>query len=68
MLDEKLTVEGLFDIVLRTEINTDGHWFRTQNNGQETVKAPEDMFEPLIPNDLAMVDKAIRKYYGLEAI
>ena len=68
MLDEKLTVEGLFDIVLRTEINQDGHWFRTQNNGQETVKAPEDMFEPLIPNDLAMVDKAIREYYGLEAI
>ena len=67
MLDEKLTVEGLFDIVLRTEINQEGHWFRTQNNGQETVKAPEEMFDPLIPNDLALVDVKIREYYGLGA-
>lgn len=66
LLDEKLTVEGLFDIVLRTEINQDGHWFRTENNGYETVKAPEGMFDPMIPNDLALVDKAIRDYYGLE--
>ena len=65
MLDEKLTLEGLFDIVLRTEITPEGHWFRTQSNGNDTVKSPEDMFPDRVPNDLALVDKAIREYYGL---
>ena len=67
MLDEKLTVEGLFDIVLRTQVDADGHWFLTQSNGQDTVKTPEGMFEDAkIPNDLAVVDKAIREYYGIK--
>ena len=68
MLDEKLTVEGLFDIVLRTAVDPEGHWFLTQTNGYDTVKTPEDMFPPKIPNDLAAVDKAIREYYGMEEI
>lgn len=67
MLDEKLTVEGLFDIVLRTQVDADGHWFLTQSNGQDTVKTPEGMFEDAkIPNDLAVVDKAVREYYGIK--
>lgn len=61
MLDEKLTVEGCFDIVLFCE----DHKFFTQSNGQSTAKTPEDMFELEIPNDLKMVDDAIREYYGL---
>ena len=67
MLDEKLTVEGLFDIVLRTSVDPDGHWFMTQSNGQDTVKSPEEMFEAKIPNDLETVDKTIRAYYGMNA-
>ena len=66
MLDEKLTLEGLFDIVLRTEVTPEGHFFRTQNNGSDTVKSPEGMFPERIPNDLAVVDKAIREYYEME--
>lgn len=62
MLDEKLTVEGCFDIVLYCQ----DHKFYTQSNGQSTAKTPEDMFELEIPNDLKAVDDAIRKYYGLE--
>lgn len=68
MLDEKLTVEGLFDIVLRTQVDPEGHWFLTQSNGQDTVKSPEEMFEQKIPNDLAIVDETIRNYYGMEPI
>ena len=69
MLDEKLTVEGLFDIVLRTVADPDGHWFLTQSTGQDTVKSPEEMFPPMkIPNDLAVVDEMIRKYYEMEEI
>ena len=61
MLDEKLTVEGCFDIVLFCE----DHKFFTQSNGQSTAKTPEDMFELEIPNDLKFVDERIREYYGL---
>lgn len=62
MLDEKLTVEGCFDIVIYCA----DHKFYTQSNGQSTAKTPEDMFELEIPNDLKAVDARIREYYGLE--
>lgn len=61
MLDEKLTVEGCFDIVIYCQ----DHKFFTQSNGQSTAKTPEDMFPLEIPNDLKAVDIAIREYYGL---
>lgn len=61
MLDEKLTVEGCFDIVLYCQ----DHEFITQANGISTAKTPEGMFELKIPNDLKTVDTAIRDYYGL---
>ena len=62
MLDEKLTVEGCFDIVLYCA----DHKFFTQANGTSTAKTPEDMFPLEIPNDLKAVDTAIREYYGME--
>ena len=61
MLDEKLTVEGCFDIVIYCQ----DHKFFTQSNGQSTAKTPEGMFELEIPNDLKMVDETIRDYYGI---
>ena len=61
MLDEKLTVEGCFDIVIYCQ----DHKFFTQSNGQSTAKTPEDMFEIEIPNDLKFVDTRIREYYGM---
>jgi hypothetical protein len=62
MLDEKLTVEGCFDIVLYCQ----DHKFFTQSNGQSTAKSPEGMFDLEIPNDLKAVDVAIREYYNME--
>ena len=61
MLDEKLTVEGCFDIVLYCQ----DHKFYTQSNGQSTAKSPEDMFDLEIPNDLKLVDSKIREYYNI---
>jgi len=61
MLDEKLTVEGCFDIVIYCQ----DHKFFTQANGQSTAKSPEGMFELEIPNDLKAVDVAIREYYNM---
>ena len=68
MLDEKLTLEGGFDIVLHARTDGQEHWFSTQSDGTDTAKSPEEMFEAKIPNDLAFVDKTIREYYGMEAI
>lgn len=67
MLDEKITVEGMFTVVLKTHVQDGRYTFVTQTNGQDTVKSPMGMFESLeIDNDLAMVDKTIREYYGIE--
>lgn len=66
MLDEKITVEGLFTIVLKTHVENGEYTFVTQNSGNDTVKSPVGMFEEReIPNDLKMVDDIIRNYYGL---
>ena len=66
LLDEKLTVEGCFDIVLLAEIEGGEHFFVTQSDGYTTAKSPEGLFESVkISNDLSMVDRAIRDYWGL---
>lgn len=66
LLDEKITLEGMFTIVLKTVVTDGKYQFSTRNSGQDTVKTPIGMFsEPLIENDLAAVDKAIREYYEI---
>lgn len=69
MLNEKLTVEGLFSIVLMAK-NLDGRYvFRTHSDGRDTVKTPMDMFEQdEIDNDLKAVDAAIREYYNMKGL
>lgn len=63
MLDEKITVEGMFSMVLRTVVRDGEHFFSTRNNGSDTVKTPMGMFEDeLIDNDLKLVDDAITAY------
>lgn len=66
LLDEKITVEGMFTIVLKTNV-TDGQYsFLTQNNGHDTTKSPIGMFPTYaIDNDLNYVDEKIRNYYEL---
>ena len=66
MIDQYLTLEGCFDVVLLAEVDSEGHHFVTQSDGYNTAKSPEGMFPTLkIPNDLGIVDKAIREYWGL---
>ncbi len=66
VLDDKIVLEGLVSTVLQTTLRDDGHFFMTKNNGFNTVKSPEDMFQSeLIPNDLNAVDDAICEYYGI---
>lgn len=64
LLDDKLTVEGLFTIVLNTKIEDGNYFFETQNNGFNTSKSPKGMFEDLkIPNDLQYVIDKVSEYY-----
>jgi hypothetical protein len=65
MLDNQLTVEGCFNIVLLATIEDKKHYFVTQSDGTTTAKSPEGMLEEKIPNDLAAVDSAIREYYEI---
>lgn len=65
MLDEKLTVEGLFSIVLLAQAKKESYSFLTQSQGFSTAKSPMGMFPDEIDNDLKMVDDTIREYWGL---
>ena len=66
MLDEKITVEGMFTIVLKTSVQDGRYLFSTRNSGNDTVKTPIGLFEePYIDNDLKAVDVAIRDYYNI---
>lgn len=66
MLDNYVTPEGKFTIVLKTTVQEGRYMFRTHNSGQDTVKSPMGLFEDdFIDNDLKAVDVAIREYWGL---
>lgn len=66
MLDEKITVEGLFTIVLRAFRKDGKYMFATQTSGMDTCKSPMGLFEEeAIDNDLAEIDRKICEYYGI---
>jgi hypothetical protein len=66
LLDEKITVEGLFVMVLKTVVRDGEYFFSTHNSGYDTVKTPLGMFEEdLIPNDLKSLDDRVREYYSI---
>lgn len=66
MLDNYVTLEGKFTIVLKTVVQDGKYMFSTQNNGQDTVKSPMGMFDAaLIDNDLKAIDDIIREYWNM---
>ena len=66
LLREKITIEGLYTIVLRTSVQDGKYYFLTQNSGKDTVKSPLGMFNSYaIDNDLKYVDEKIRNYYSI---
>ena len=67
LLDEKICIEGMSTIVLKTAVKDGAYTFTTQNNGRDTVKSPLGMFTTYeIENDLKKVDAAIRDYWELD--
>jgi hypothetical protein len=66
MLDNYVTLEGKFTVVLKSVVKDGHYYFQTHNSGYDTVKSPMGMFESdLIENDLKMVDDVIREYWNI---
>ena len=66
MIDQYLTLEGCFDIVLLAQTDGKEHYFITQSDGYTTAKSPAGMFPDVkIDNDLKLVDDSLRTYWGL---
>jgi hypothetical protein len=70
LLDDKVTLEGLFTVVLFTDVQKNkeknglDYTFITQNDGTTTAKSPRGMFATFhIPNDLGKVITEINAYY-----
>lgn len=67
MLDEKVCIEGMFTIALRSVISCGKYVFRTNSDGSDVCKTPVGMFDSEeIDNDLKFVDDKIREYYDLK--
>ena len=65
LLNDKVCIEGMSSIVLRCVTMGTEHFFRTQTDGNDITKSPEDMFEgDRIENDLKAVDTRIREFYS----
>jgi len=66
LIGEKIKPESMFTIVLETEIDfkddKSTYYFVTQNNGSNSAKSPEGMFDRKIPNNLQYVVNAVEEY------
>ena len=65
LIDNTITPEGLFTIVIGAEKDSDGNYFTATNNGRNTLKAPEGLFDEREPNDIAVIDKKIVEFYNI---
>jgi hypothetical protein len=67
MLDEKITIEGMFTTVLHSRFVNNEYVFQTQYDGEFLAKSPIGMFkEHLVPNDLVSVKDAVENYFNDE--
>jgi len=67
LLDDKVCLEGMFTIVLRSIRSDSKYKFVTQSADGAVSKTPIGLFETLeIDNDLKFVDEQIRIYWNLD--
>lgn len=65
LIDNKVCLEGMVTICIRCMSDNGKHFFRTQTDGFDITKCPEDLFdEAEIDNNLKIVDDTIRSFYG----
>lgn len=74
MVDDYLTLEGLFTVILYTHVakgpnNKIEYSFVTNNDGESPAKSPVGMFKDMyIPNDLGSISQAIDEYNSGDVI
>lgn len=67
LLDDKVNVQGMFTVCIRSMFENGNYIFRLKNNGQDCVKTPIGMFnDEEMENDLKKVDEIVRDYYDLD--
>ena len=67
LLDDKVNIQGMFTICIRTMFENGNYIFRLKTNGQDCVKTPYGMFEEeTMENDLKAFDTIVREYYDLD--
>lgn len=69
LLDDKINIQGMFTICIRSMFENGNYIFRLKTNGQDCVKTPFGMFESeQMENDLKAFDKVVREYYELDKV
>lgn len=69
MIDDKVTLEGMFTVVLHSLLCDGKYKFLTQNDGHHIAKSPMNMFDySLVDNDLLKIKNKMALYYGEEDI
>lgn len=70
MIDNAITLEGLFTVVLFATVQRDPnsrnieYLFMTNSDGTNTAKSPYGMFKQLfVPNDMGLVLDTVKSYY-----
>ena len=67
LLDDKVNIQGMFTVCIRSMFDNGNYIFRLKTNGQDCVKTPFGMFDTdIMENDLKEFDKVIRDYYDLD--
>ena len=66
LLDDKVCIEGMFTVAIRTVFEDGKYKFRLKTDGSDVTKTPFDMFtENEMENDLKILDDKIVEYYDL---
>jgi len=66
LIDNLMTPEGQFTMVLGMRKSDDGAYFITNGGGTTPYKTPMDMFpDKEVPNDLKIIDDTICEFYGI---
>ena len=69
LLDDKVSIEGMFTIAVRTMFEDGKYKFKLKTDGTDVTKTPFDMFEDKeMDNDLKELDRIITEYYDLDNV
>ena len=69
LLDDKVNIQGMFTVCIRSMFDSGNYIFRLKTNGQDCVKTPFGMFEEdSMENDLKKFDEVVREYYELDKV